>query len=405
MKLNQLSIPLLCTMSLALGCTPGSSEEDKAASGEASAAYDRILQDGLDEIHAGGIVAVHGEVHDGDRRFLARSGTAQLDGEEPVDFDSYFRMGSNTKTFVAVVVLQLAGEGALTLDDTVEQWLPGVVSGNGNDGERITIRQLLQHTSGLYNYSGEVEEEDPDPQPNLAVLRTAEEYLEHRLEHAEPEELVALALEHEPRFAPGTRWSYSNTNYVLAGMIIQRVTGNHWRSEVEARIVEPLGLKDTFEPGDEPGLPSPHATAYQQFKPGEPLVDVTIANHTWADAAGSLVTTTADLSRFWRALSDGTLLQPEQMSALRETIPAPDLDPIAPGVRYGLGIMWIPTSCGGGYWSHGGDTLGYSTRNAVNDDGSRVAVLSLSTAHADEEVAFATIKDSFQLLDRIMCAD
>ncbi|MGK4001174.1 serine hydrolase domain-containing protein [Sorangium sp. So ce1036] len=405
MRFNHLSIPLLYTTSLALGCTPSPSDENSASSDEASALHDEMFQDGLDKIRANGIVAVHGEVLDGDRRILARSGTAQRDDEQPVDFDSYFRMGSNTKTFVSVVVLQLVGEGALTLDDPVDQWLPGVVSGNGNDGKRITIRQLLQHTSGLYNYSGEVEEGDPDPQPNLDVLRSAEDYLEHRLDQATAEELVALALEHEPRFAPGARWSYSNTNYVLAGMIIQRVTGNHWRSEVEARIIEPLGLDHTFEPGDEPELPSPHATAYQQFKPGEPLVDVTIANHTWADAAGSLVTTTADLARFWRALSDGSLLQPEQMSELRETLPAPDLDPIAPGAGYGLGIMWIPTSCGGGYWSHGGDTLGYSTRNAVNDDGSRVAVLSLSTAHADEEVAFATIKDSFQLLDQIMCAD
>ncbi|WP_437677009.1 serine hydrolase domain-containing protein [Sorangium sp. So ce131] len=398
MALNKLSIPLFCMASLVAGCPSSSTEE-------VNTTYDELLQEGVDKIQASGIVAVHAEMLDGDRRILARSGVAQLDSETPIDFDSYFRMGSNTKTFVAIVVLQLAGEGALSLDDTVEQWLPGVVSGNGNDGSLITIRQLLQHTSGIYNYTGQAEPDDPDPQSNLAALDTADGYMQHRLEHVDPEELVALAMEHKPNFDPGTEWAYSNTNYVLAGMIIERVTGHHWSEEVEARILEPLGLDHTFEPGDEPDLPAPHATAYQQFKVGGPLVDVTIANHTWADAAGSLVTTSADLAKFWRALSEGSLLEPEQTAELHDTVPAPAFDPIAPGAGYGLGIMWVPTSCGGGYWSHAGDTLGYSTRNAASDDGSRVVVMSLSTSTNDLEASFATIIETFKIIDQLMCAE
>ncbi|XXY45952.1 serine hydrolase domain-containing protein [Sorangium sp. So ce269] len=133
MALDKFSIPLCCMASLILGC-PSSSPE------EVDTTYDELLQEGVDRIQAGGIVAVHAEALDGDRRILARSGVAQLYSEQPIDFDSYFRMGSNTKTSVAVVMLQLAGEGALSLDDTVERWLPGVVSGNGNDGSLISIR-------------------------------------------------------------------------------------------------------------------------------------------------------------------------------------------------------------------------------------------------------------------------
>lgn len=379
---NTRSILLVVMMSFVLGCGSSSPEEDMAI----------LLQDGLDSLHAHGLSGVVAELNDGDQRFLARSGVASLDSEEPVAFDSHFRMGSNTKTFVSVVVLQLAGEGALTLEDTVDQWLPGVVSGNGNDGTQITIRQLLQHTSGLYNYTNDI-----------AGLFSAGEFLEFRHEHVEPDDLLAIALEHEPRFAPGMDWEYSNTNYVLAGMIIESVTGRDWRSEVQSRIAEPLGLQHTFDPGDQSDLPSPHARGYEQFSSGEPLIDVTSMNQTWADAAGSLITTTEDLAKFWRALQQGALLQPEQMSELQDTVPAPPFAELWPGTSYGLGIMWFPTSCGGGYWSHGGDTMGFATRNAASDDGSRVAIISLFTQRAD--AAPAIVEETLQLMDEIMCAD
>jgi D-alanyl-D-alanine carboxypeptidase len=390
MTLNKLSLALVSMMSLALGCDEGlfgDGESAPATYAERSIA----LKDWLDELRAGGISGLLAEVDDGGRHIVARSGVARLDTAQPVDFDSYFRMGSNTKTFVAVVALQLVGEGALALDDTVDRWLPGVVAGHGNDGTRITVRQLLQHTSGLFNFTGDI-----------PALFTAEGYLEDRLEHAEAADLVAIALRHEPSFAPGAGWEYSNTNYVLAGMIIERVTGRDWRDEVRARITAPLGLDRTFDPGDDPDLPEPHARAYEQFPGSDELVDVTSMNYTWADAAGSLVTTTRDLTQFWRALQQGKLLGPAEMAALHDTVAAPAFDVVLPGVRYGLGIMWVPTSCGG-YWSHAGDTLGYATRNAASDDGSRVVVLSLSTQRAD--AALERLQETFRLLDQIMCAE
>ena len=349
------------------------------------------LQEHLDTLHAEGITGLLAEVDDGDERALARSGFARLDEAQPVPWDARFRMGSATKTFVAVVVLQLVGEGELALDDSVEKWLPGVVAGNGYDGTQITVRHLLQHTSGIFNYTN-----------SIFSTFTPEIYQETRLDHHEPTELVAMALEHPPDFAPGTAWSYSNTNYILAGMIIERVTGRDWPTEVRARITEPLRLSSTSEPGDDPEVPGPHAQGYEQFSEGGALVDVTLLNHTFADAAGSLVTTTEDLARFLRALQEGQLLAPAELAEMQRTVLATPLQEIWPGVRYGLGIMQFPGSCGEAFWSHFGDTLGFSTRNAVSDDGSRVVVVSLSTNLAGPAV-LGILAETQQLLDDAMC--
>ncbi|WP_394844220.1 beta-lactamase family protein [Pendulispora brunnea] len=350
----------------------------------------RPLQRGLDRLHAGGVVGVVARASDGRQQVDARSGTARRDGAEPVPFESHFRMGSNTKTFVAVVVLKLVDEGKIRLDDTVDRWLPGLVSGHGNDGKTITIRHLLQHTSGLRNYTQDM----LDP-------FTEKDYYAERFRHLEPEELVAKAIAHEPNFAPGTSWSYSNTNYTLAGMIIEKVTGHPWASEIRTRILEPLQMWHTFEPGDWPALPAPHAQGYNAFSEGKPLVDVTLFNMSWGGAAGSLITTTEDLTRFWRALQEGELLSPARMAEMHETVPATELQAVFPGLRDGLGVFWSPTRCGG-FWHHPGDTPGFSTRNAVNDEGTRALVLSENTT--GDVPASQRIKEELQLLEDVMCA-
>ena len=352
------------------------------------------LQQGLDKLHADGVVGTVARVLDGRDKIDARSGTARVDGSAPIPFDAQFRMGSNTKTFVAIVVLQLVDEGKLRLDDTVDRWLPGLVSGNGNDGTKITIRQLLQHTSGIHNYTQDLFEDF-----------TEADYYASRFQHIEPEELVAIAMAHAPNFAPGTSWSYSNTNYILAGMIIEKATGRTWPTEVRARIVVPLQLFHTFEPGDWPGLPAPHAEGYSVLGLDTPLVNVTLYNHTWGGAAGSLITTTDDLTRFWRALQRGQLLSPASMAAMHDTVEATEIQPVIPGARYGLGIIWTPTACGS-YWSHDGDTFGFSTRDGVDDDGTRVVVMSRNTTvdAADEEKALKWIGDDLAMIESVMCA-
>ena len=307
-----------------------------------------------------------------------RSGYGNVDRRTPVPWHAKFRIGSNTKPFVAATVLQLVEEGRLSLEDTVERWLPGVVAGNGNDGTKITVRQLLQHTSGLYNYVGKMPE-----------LFLEEEFPDVRFRTHRPEQLVALALREKPDFQPEEQWNYSNTGYILAGMIIERVTGNTWQHEVRTRIVEPLGLRDTHLPGTSPFLPKPHATAYERFPekgleadPNDPrygrALDVTHLNPSWGGAAGDMISTTEDGNRFLKALVGGEVLRPAQLAEMMTTVASPRLDAAWPGARYGLGIMWLPSSCGG-YWSHGGDIIGFKTRNGVTPDAKRSVMVSINT--------------------------
>ncbi|WXA83847.1 beta-lactamase family protein [Pendulispora rubella] len=321
----------------------------------------------------------------------ARSGSARRNSTEPVAFESQFRMGSNTKTFVAVVMLQLVDEEKIRLDDTVDRWLPGRVSGHGNDGKTMTMRHLLQHTSGLYDYA-----------KDLLGDFTEKDYYAKRFQHFDSEALVATAIAHEPKFASGTSWSYSNTNYTLAAMIIEKATGHDWRTEIRTRILEPLHMWHTFEPEDWADLPAPHAQGYNSFSAGQPPIDVTLFNMSWGGAAGSLITTTEDLTRFWRALQGGVLLSPARMAEMHDTVPATELQAVFPGLRDGLGIFWSPTRCGG-FWHHPGDAPGFSTRNAVNEGGTRSVVLSENTT-GDVPVA-SRANDELQLLEDVMCAD
>ncbi|WP_239159158.1 serine hydrolase domain-containing protein [Winogradskya humida] len=351
-----------------------------------------LLQRGLDDLRDLGVSGTQGLVRDGDRVTVARSGVADLRTGAPIPIGGYFRMGSTTKTFVSVVLLQLAAEGRIDLEDPIERHLPGLVTGTGNDGRRITVRQILQHTSGLYDATGD-----------LPGLQSPEAFQAHRFDHHTEAQLVATALQHPPLFAPGSHWSYSNTNYLVAGMLIEHLTGNPWSTEMRSRILTPLHLTHTSYPGDRPTLPRPHAEAYQQFAPDGPLVDTTIINPTVAASAGGLITTTADLARFWQALTRGRLLPPAQMADLHHTVLAESIQDLRPGIAYGLGIMWIPTRCGG-YWAHFGDMPGVTTLNAVTPDGHHSAVLSITTQLANPTRAPALMQRELTLLDDLICA-
>jgi D-alanyl-D-alanine carboxypeptidase len=350
-----------------------------------------VLQHGLDDLHGLGISGTLGLVRDGGRVTVARSGVADVDTGAPMPVDGYFRIGSTTKTFVSVVLLQLVGEGRIGLDDPIERWLPGVVDDNGNDGRHVIVRQVLQHTSGRY-----------DPTNDLDALTSAEQFLAHRFDHYTEAQLVKVAMRHPPLFAAGTHWSYSNTNYLVAGMLIERVTGHPWYAEVRSRILMPLHLTHTFYPGDRPTLPRPHAQGYRQFAPGGPLVDTTVFNPTVTASAGGLVSTVADLARFWQAVARGQLLRPRQMAELHQSVLADGFQEIRPGIRYGLGIMWIPNRCGGS-WAHVGSMPGMSTLAAATPDGHRSTVLYLATELAGPGPATAVIQRQMALLDDLIC--
>jgi D-alanyl-D-alanine carboxypeptidase len=344
-----------------------------------------------------GYVGLSVEVRDGRHRMRASAGEAVLGTGRPAPPGEHFRAGSATKTFVATVVLQLVAEGRLSLDDTVEEWLPGVVTGNGHDGRLVTIRHLLQHTSGIHNYSADLGDSEED-------------FQRIRFEHVEPEELIATAMRSYPDFPPADPddpepdWAYSNTNYVLAGMVIQEVTGRSWADEVTDRIVRPLDLRDTYAPGDDPRLPRPHARTYMRFAGSASWTDTTVRTMSWADAAGALVTTHRDLDRFFTALLDGRLLPAAQLAEMRDTVPVgEDYEVAFPGLRYGLGLMQEPLSCGGHRWGHGGDIDGGTVRDAVTDDGRRSIVVAASGTTTDDEQLLGAEAAVRHLVDAVLC--
>ena len=360
-----------------------------AAATPAQHAYSQQdLQRDLDAITATGVPGVLAEVRTGTRQLRGTSGVADLDSRQPVNGNGFFRIGSNTKTFLSVVVLQLVAEHRLSLDDTVGHWLPGVVHGNGNDGGKITIRELLRHTSGLHNYTDDLQ----------AQITSPEAYRKLEFRQFSRHDLLNIALAHRPDSAPGAAWNYSNTNYILLGMVIDKVTHDSWENQVTRRIIIPLGLHHTDASGTSTRLPRPHATGYLIFDKNT-RVDTTAENMSWADSAGALISTAADLTRFWSAIGRGALLPPAQTREMRQTVPATGGDSASvPGSRYGLGVFFIPLSCGGGYWSHEGDVPGYNTIGAVSSDGHTTVALSVNS-NVDDPVLAA----EYHLVDHVMC--
>lgn len=372
----------------------GGSVGEALSRGELQREVDRTLEEA-------GYVGISVQVRDGQRRTYAVAGEAELGSGRAVSHGAGFRAASVTKTFVSTVVLQLVAEGRLSLDDTVEKWLPGVVTGNGNDGSRITLRHLLQHTSGLYNY--DFTEDTGD---------TAADFERTRFDHHGPEEAVAGAMRHRPDFGPADpddpepRWSYSNTGYQLAGMIIEKATGRSWDTEVRDRIVRPLGLTKTYFPGDDPRLKGPYTHTYQRLPGSTRMTDTSIRNVSRASAAGGLVSGERDLDRFLTALQRGRLLPPAEMAELRAVVPAgADFQVVFPGLRYGLGVMRQPLSCGGFRWGHGGDLEGQTIRTAVSEDGQRSVVVNASGKESDDAWLLGAEKALQALLDRALCGD
>ncbi|CAM5239215.1 hypothetical protein SSPIM334S_06025 [Streptomyces spiroverticillatus] len=285
--------------------------------------------------------------------------------------NEHSRLASNTKTWVATVVLQLVGEGKLELDGTVEKYLPGLIRTEHYDGRRITVRQLLQHTSGLPEYL-----ESP----------YWEDWEKRRWEHVEPLETVRQALPLSPPEQAPSGFFYSNTNYNLVGLIVTKVTGRSIGAEIERRFVKPLGLHGTHWPGDRTALPQPDLRGYVD-QDGK-LVDKTEWNTSGAGASGALVSTSADVTVFWSALLSGKLLAPAQLAEMKKTVPDDG------GESYGLGIERYENSSGTVTWGHTGHMeTGHKVRNAVTEDGKRAVTLLIGSEKFDDDKVNAAIAE------------
>ncbi|MGW5444811.1 serine hydrolase domain-containing protein [Streptomyces asiaticus] len=399
------AVPAAATAPKSGPAPSATSSTDSAASATSAASAGRRLTEAelrravARTLEDAGFIGITVEVRDGHRRIHARAGEAERDTGRPMPYGAHYRAASVTKSFVATVVLQLVAEGRLSLSDPVDKWLPGVVSGNGNDGRRITVRNLLQHTSGIHNYAYSDDTGD-----------SAADFERTRFDHVSPERVVARAMKHRPDFPPAPAddpkpdWNYSNPGYVLAGMIIQKVTGRAWPEEVRDRVIRPLGLTGTSEPGDDPRIKAPYAHTYQRFPGSDSWTDTTLRNVSWGGAAGSLITTDRDLDRFYTALLSGRLLPPAQLAEMRRTVPVgPDFEVAFPHAQYGLGMIRQPLSCGGYRWGHGGDLEGATVRTGFTEGGRRSVTISSSGKTADDEQLLRAEKVMQGLIDRVLC--
>lgn len=277
----------------------------------------------------------------------------------------HFRIGSITKTFVATAILQLVDEGRTDLDAPIETYLPGAVP----DGTNITVRQILNHTSGLYDYmKGEGW--------STNRWRGGERFTTYS-----PDQLLTEAFRREPYFAPGADFRYSNTNYIVAGKLIEAVTGQPYSTVIEHRILRPLDLAGTSFPGSEPSIPEPAIHATATLDNGR-TVDVTEQNVSLDWAAGEMVSTTHDLQAFFDALLGGDLISEDSLAQMRTTVP------MGMGFHYGLGLERFDLPCGGQLWGHGGQLIGYVTYAYRRDDGRSLTML-LASGKDDGFISFA----------------
>ncbi|MFK4428157.1 MULTISPECIES: serine hydrolase domain-containing protein [Bacillus] len=342
------SLAILIAGSSLLYTTPTSivtaeSTENVSSSSHTSTKRDRnsVKQAMRDTLHLGfpGILV---KTYEGGKTWGYAAGVANLSTKKPMKTDFRFRIASVTKTFTATVVLQLAGENRLNLDDSIEKWLPGVIQGNGYDAKQITIRQILNHTSGIAEYS-----------------RTKEaDFFKNRNKSFTAEDLVKLGLSLPPDFAPGKGWSYSNTGYVLLGILIEKVTGNSYAEEIENRIIEPLELSNTFLPGNSSVIPGTnHARGYFQPDGASELKDITYYNPSIGSSAGDMISTADDLNKFFSYLLSGKLLKEQQLKQMLTTVSTGS----AEIVGYGLGIYETRLPNGVSIWGHSGGIPGFST--------------------------------------------
>jgi D-alanyl-D-alanine carboxypeptidase len=346
----------------------------------------RALVSDVDALAASGVVGVQVEQLIDGTRHWASAGVSDLHRRSPILPNSRYRIASTSKAFVAALTLRLVDAGLLALDDCLEHWLPGIAEGSEIDAGSITLRHLLSHRSGIANYVDDLQALLAEASSNAAFMAVLQQ-------RWSPTELVALAFAHGALAEPGRAFRYSDTNYVLIGMIIEAATGQRWEEALAEHVLEPLMLRHTFAPGEMSTLPGAYMHGYATLPFHEGYRDVTPLNPSALDAAAALVSTPSDVNTFFAALLGGELVSAEALREMKSLEPVSD-QPDAPS--YGLGLMFMPLPCGGGYYAHPGDTFGFHTRNAVSEDGRRSVCIAIS-GDGDFDPA------SDALIARLMC--
>jgi D-alanyl-D-alanine carboxypeptidase len=289
------------------------------------------------------------------------SGVGDVRTQQKPDTSGRVRIGSVSKTFVATMVLKQVAAGRVRLDAPISTYLPGLLP----YPEPITVRQLLQHTSGL-----------PRDLAAQYTWTTLEELDTERFVHFGEVEAIHDSTVQPLLFPPGTNWSYSNTGYNVLALLVEKITHKPLERVLAETITGPLHMRDTLLPRDFPFLLDKATHGYEQLYPGKPLTDVTTYNLTRYFGAGDVVSSAADLNRFFHALLGGQLLPADLMAQMKTTVPARNPDGTYPGFDYGLGLMRVSLAriCGGtgpDVWGHGGDVPGFNTWSMHLEDGSK----------------------------------
>ncbi|MFB7918871.1 serine hydrolase domain-containing protein [Streptomyces sp. NPDC056061] len=313
------------------------------------------LSSSLHAVHEAGMYGVYSSVRNGARSWAGASGVADVDTGRPVKPGMRHRVGSISKTFAAVAVLQQVERGRIRLDAPIGDYLPDLIP--GQRGRQITVRMLLNHTSGIGDYV-------IGAFPSLAHGSTAS-LDEGRFRFISPQELVRLGLTAPATGAPGAQpGHYSNTNYVIVGLLLAEVTGQNAETYITQHVIDRAGLHHTSYPSS-PDIQGPHARMYENFYGLiDPPRDYSVYDMSWAYTAGAVVSTTDDLNHFYRALLTGRLIGP---AALKEMQRTASVD----GVNYGLGLYAVDIPGCGRFWGHDGAVFGAGTIALTSPDGRR----------------------------------
>jgi len=294
--------------------------------------------------------------------YRASAGIGNLATGTPTDPDGRFRAGSVTKVFTEVVAMQLVAEGTLDLDASVNHYLPRLLP-----DDAITVRHLMSHRSGLYDYPNDM---FADTVPGFEAVRNRT--FSYR-------ELIGLSTDQPLSFDPGDYFEYSNTNFVVLGALIEKLTGQGIRSEYERRIFTPLALRNTSYVHPDTAISGPHAHGYlTPDDPDEPLDDATEQTASWAQTAGAVISDGADLNRFLSALVTGKLVRADLLAQMEAVTGRTD----DTGLHfYGLGLRRRDLSCGVSVYGHTGTVQGYYTYAFTTKDGARSVSVSADVSN------------------------
>ncbi|GAB3110111.1 serine hydrolase domain-containing protein [Streptomyces calidiresistens] len=324
------------------------------------------LDAAIENVHRAGMPGLFAEVRDGDRVWLGAAGVADVATGRPVTAGMRHRVGSITKTFTAAAVLQQVEAGRIGLDTPVGRYLPKLVP--GERGDAITVRMLINHTSGLAEY---LPYAYPSLKPFPALAETGPRSLDdHRFTRFDPTELIEMGVAAPAVGAPGgAPGVYSNTNYLLLGRLLEQVTGTTAEQYITRNVIERAGLRDTELPAG-PYVDGPHSHLYEAwFGMIDPPRDYSVYDMSWVGPAASLLSTVADLNRFYGMLLAGEIVSPSSLAQMQRT--GPVISQEGKMIHYGLGLHPMEGSGEGTFWGHGGTVWGGGALAMTRADGKR----------------------------------